>query len=598
MATDPICGMTVDESTALSAQRDGVPFYFCSQHCLHQFQQATEMPSASNAVAAAIGSSHSCCHQPDAVETISITSGSNANGSKYVCPMCPGVRSDKPDDCPKCGMALERNPTLVQSSRTKTIYTCPMHPQIEQDEPGACPICGMDLEPKSLAMGDNEEEDGELAWMTRRFWAAVVLTLPVFFLAMAPMLGIPVHRWIGNVASQWTQLVLATPVVVWCGWPFFVRGVRSLRTGYLNMFTLIAMGTGAAYLFSVFALLFPSVIPTAFRDHGQLPIYFEAAAMITALVLLGQVLELRARKRTGSAIRELLSLAPETARVVRDGQVQILPLDQVQSGNVLRIVPGDRIPVDGTVIGGNSSVDESMITGEPIPIQKAEGDPVIGGTVNQTGSFEMRADKVGSDTTLARIVQMVADAQRSRAPIQSVADTVSSYFVPAVIATSVVTFVAWAWLGPAESRLAYAFVNAVAVLIIACPCALGLATPMSIMVGVGRGAVEGVLIKDAESLESLERVDHLIVDKTGTLTEGRPQLTEVITVSDIDEERLLSLAAAVEQRSEHPLANAVVRAAHDRGISVPEVNDFDSITGGGVQGTANGRSVLIGNPRC
>jgi Cu+-exporting ATPase len=356
------------------------------------------------------------------------------------------------------------------------------------------------------------------------------------------------------------------------------------------------MGTGAAYLFSLFAMLFPHFIPEAFREHGAIPVYFEAAAMITALVLLGQVLELRARKQTSGAIRELMSLAPDTARVVRDGEERIVPLDEVQSGDILRIVPGDKVPVDGTVTSGSSSVDESMITGEPVPVKKSDGDSVIGGTVNQTGSFEMRADKVGSETTLSRIVDMVANAQRSRAPIQRIADTVSGYFVPAVIAVAVITFILWAWLGPAESRLAYALVNAVAVLIIACPCALGLATPMSIMVGVGRGAKEGVLIKDAESLEALEAVDYLIVDKTGTLTEGRPRITDIVTLIDIDESELLSLAAGVEQRSEHPLAEAVVRAAKDRELTVPEVTEFDSITGGGVHGSVRDRNILIGKP--
>ncbi|MCA9116578.1 MAG: copper-translocating P-type ATPase, partial [Planctomycetaceae bacterium] len=364
----------------------------------------------------------------------------------------------------------------------------------------------------------------------------------------------------------------------------------------LNMFTLIALGTGAAWLFSVFALLFPQLIPASFLEHGEVPVYFEAAAMITALVLLGQVLELRARQRTGSAIRELMSLTPETARVLREEGEQVVPLDQVQTGDRLRVVPGDRVPVDGTVLSGGSSVDESMITGEPVPVRREAGDPVIGGTVNQTGSFEMRADKVGSETTLARIVDMVAAAQRSRAPIQQIADTVAGYFVPAVILTSLLTFAAWAWFGPQPSPLAFALVNSVAVLIIACPCALGLATPMSIMVGVGRGAKAGVLIRDAESLETLESVDWLIVDKTGTLTEGQPRLTETITFTSIDAPQLLSLAAAVEQSSEHPLARAVVQAAREQQNGFPDATDFESITGGGVQGTVDGHQVLIGSP--
>ncbi|MBX3437191.1 MAG: copper-translocating P-type ATPase, partial [Planctomycetaceae bacterium] len=507
--------------------------------------------------------------------------------------MCPSVASDAPGACPHCGMALERNPQFTAKARA-TVYTCPMHPEIEQDHPGTCPICGMNLEPKSGAIPD--EEDTELDSMTRRFWVAALLTAPVFLLAMGPMLGLPIAHGAGATFSHWVQLLLATPVIFWCGWPILERGARSFITGRLNMFSLIAMGTGAAYLFSLFATLFPQLIPEAFHEHGTIPVYFEAAAMIVTLVLLGQVLELRARKQTGGAIRELIALAPETARVIRDGQEMVLPLEQVRVGDSLRVVPGDKIPVDGIVIRGQSRVDESMITGEPMPVSKSDGDPVIGGTVNQTGSFEMRAEKIGADTMLARIVDMVAGAQRSRAPIQRIADTVSGYFVPAVIAAAIITFGAWAWWGPTESRLMYALVNAVAVLIIACPCALGLATPMSVMVGVGRGAKEGVLIKDAESLETLDRVDLLIVDKTGTLTEGRPQLTQVMPLSDnFDESNVLVMAAAVERHSEHPLADAIVRAAQDQKLPIPDVLDFDSATGRGIKGTVHGQSVLIGN---
>jgi P-type Cu+ transporter len=599
MAIDPICGMTVDEASALSTTRDGQTFYFCCDGCRTKFERGESAggPQLTMLEVDRKPASHSCCHDDPHDHTPSTheTSTATTRTARYVCPMCPGVESDTPGDCPKCGMALEPNPEFQAMQRSKkTIYTCPMHPEIEQDEPGSCPICGMDLEPKSVAL--EEEEDPELRSMTFRFWVALALTVPVFVLAMAPMVGIPIDHWIGGTVSRWIQLALTTPVVVWCGWPFFVRGARSLKTGHLNMFTLIALGTGAAYLYSLFALLFPQFIPDTFREHGQIAVYFEAAAVITTLVLLGQVLELRARKLTSGAIRELMSLAPDTARVLRDGHEQIVPLDQVHLGDTLRIVPGDKIPVDGTVTSGRSSVDESMITGEPVPVKKSHGDSVIGGTVNQTGSFEMRADKVGSETTLSRIVDMVARAQRSRAPIQRIADTVAGYFVPAVIAIAILTFVLWAWLGPAESRLAYALVNAVAVLIIACPCALGLATPMSIMVGVGRGAKEGVLIKDAESLETLESVDYLVVDKTGTLTEGRPRLTDIVTLADIDETELLSLTAGVEQNSEHPLAEAVVRAAREREVEVPDVQDFDSITGSGVRGTVNGRNLLIGKP--
>ncbi len=601
-AIDPVCGMTVDEGQAPSAIHEGETYYFCCEHCLRKF---TDSPGTYlSADAAPTAGSGSCCH-PEVLtlETAfpRASSGETSSASRYICPMCPEAGSDEPGDCPTCGMALERNPSFRSGSPSKTVYTCPMHPEIEQDQPGSCPICGMDLEPKTIAAEDDDEDDGELTSMTRRLGVAVALSVPVVLLAMAPMVGIPVGQWIGVGLSRWMQLVLSTPVVLWCGWPFFVRGVRSLQTGHLNMFTLIGMGTGAAYAFSLFAVLFPQLIPESFKEQGSVPIYFEAAAMITALVLLGQVLELRARKQTGGAIRALLSLAPDTARVIRDGEEHVVPLDEVQVGETLRIVPGDKIPVDGTVTDGSSSVDESMITGEPLPVQKGKGDTVIGGTVNQTGSFEMRAEKVGSETTLSRIVEMVAHAQRSRAPIQKIADRVSGYFVPAVIAVSVITFAAWAWLGPDEARLATALVNAVAVLIIACPCALGLATPMSIMVGVGRGALEGVLIKDAESLETLETVDYLLVDKTGTLTEGRPVLSETIllgdaVLGDIDEAELLSLAAAVEQQSEHPLAQAVVRATRERDIAIPKADEFDSVTGGGVRGMVNGRRVLIGKP--
>lgn len=593
MATDPVCGMTVDEEKALSAVRDGQTFYFCSQHCLKEFECGSRSRSVTNTGAA--DGSHSCCHDhAEAIVDEESASTAGRTDANYICPMCPEVESDVPGECPKCGMSLEPNLTDQSQLGGKTIYTCPMHPEIEQAHPGSCPICGMDLEPKVVAVED--EADLELTSMTRRFWVSVVLTVPLFTLAMAPMVGVRVDQWIAPAVSPWIQLILATPVVLWCGWPFFVRAVRSFRTGHLNMFTLIAIGTGAAYFFSLFALLFPNTIPDAFREHGAVPVYFEAAAMITALVLLGQVLELRARHQTSSAIRELMSLAPETARVVRDAGEVVVPLAEIETGDILRIVPGDKVPVDGTVTGGMSSIDESMITGEPVPVKKEPTDTVIGGTVNQTGSFEMRADKVGAETTLSRIVEMVANAQRSRAPIQRIADTVSAYFVPAVIVVAVITFVVWALSGPAESRLAYAFVNMVAVLIIACPCALGLATPMSIMVGVGRGAKEGVLIKDAESLQTLESVDHLIVDKTGTLTEGRPTLTDMVTLTDIEETELLMLAAAVEQRSEHPLAEAVVRATRERDLPIPDVADFASITGGGVQGTVDDREVLIGKP--
>jgi len=466
-----------------------------------------------------------------------------------------------------------------------------MHPEIEQVGPGACPKCGMDLEPKTLQV-DTGDGDREMRRMARRFWIAAAITLPVFLMSMLPMLGVPVDRWLGPTVHAWLQLILATPVVLWAGWPFFDRGFRSLVTGHLNMFTLIAVGTGAAYLASVVAVLFPAFIPHQFRHDGAAPLYFEAAAVIITLVLLGQLLELRARHRTGAAIRELLSLAPPVARVVRQGEECEVPLDDVRQGDVLRVRPGEKIPVDGRLTEGTSSVEESMLTGEPMPVDKGAGDAVIGGTLNQTGSFLMVADKIGRDTVLSRIIGMVADAQRSRAPIQQVADAVAGYFVPAVLGIAVLTFLIWAIAVPQQPALA--LVNAVAVLIIACPCALGLATPMSIMVGIGRGAREGVLVKDAEVLERLEKVDTIVVDKTGTLTTGRPSLTECIPVGSLTETDLLRHASGVEQQSEHPLARAIVAAAAARGIAPPPVADFDSVTGGGARGRVAGTDVLVG----
>lgn len=469
-----------------------------------------------------------------------------------------------------------------------------MHLEIEQEGPGQCPICGMALEPKTVQR-DAEEDVSELRSMTLRFWVSTALTVPVLLIAMLSMIGVPVDRWLGDTLFLWLQLLFSTPVVLWGGWPFFERGWRSIVTRNLNMFTLIAIGTGSAYLYSLVAVLFPSLIPEAFGHQGKVHVYFEAAAVIVTLVLLGQVLELRARRRTGSAIRKLLSLAPPTARIVRDGQELEVSLEEVREGDILRVRPGEKIPVDGKVTDGRSTVDEAMITGEPMPVQKQKDDSVIGGTVNQTGSFLMLAEKVGGDTVLSRIVDMVADAQRSRAPIQKVADTVAGYFVPAVLLIAVATFLVWAIVQPEQPALAYAFVNAVAVLIIACPCALGLATPMSIMVGIGRGATEGVLIKNAEVLETLEKVDTVVVDKTGTLTEGRPKLTECISAGSVSEDDLLRWAASVEQNSEHPLAHAIVVGAKDRNLSVPAVDQFNSVTGGGVYGTVEGKKTLVGN---
>jgi len=576
MPTDPICGMEVAPSSPLQADRDGETYFFCSERCRERF---LEKDRASPDV------SEEQEHQDRPPQQ-------QQDRANYVCPMCEGVSQGEPGECPKCGMALE--PQQPGRPSSKTVYTCPMHPEVEQDGPGDCPKCGMELEPKRVA-ADQEEEDPELRSMSRRFWVGLVLGLPVFLLAMSETMGIPLERWLSPAVSRWTQLVLATPVVLWAGWPFFKRGWRSVVTWNLNMFTLIAIGVGAAYFYSVVAVLAPNLFPPSFRENGQVAVYFEAAAMITVLVLLGQVLELRARRRTAGAIRGLMSLAPPTARVLRDGEEKEVSLDEVHQGDTIRVRPGDKVPVDGEITEGKSTVDESMITGEPTPVEKTPGQSVIGGTVNQTGSFLMRADRVGGDTVLSQIVDMVAEAQRSRAPIQRVADTVAAYFVPAVVAVAVVTFVVWASFGP-EPRFVYALVNAVAVLIVACPCALGLATPMSIMVGVGRGATDGVLIKNAEVLERMQAVDVLVVDKTGTLTEGRPRLTEVRTHGEFSEDDVLRCAASLEQSSEHPLGHAIVEGAKDRELELPEAKDFDSTTGGGVSGEVDGRGVLVGTP--
>jgi Cu+-exporting ATPase len=509
--------------------------------------------------------------------------------AKYFCPMCPGVESDKPGTCPKCGMALELNPAW--KAAPKTIYTCPMHPEIEQDHPGTCPKCGMALEPKNVAVG-GEEDHPELRDMTRRFWIGAALALPVFLVAMAHLFpGTP--EWVDGTLSRWMQFALSTPVVLWAGWPFFVRGWQSLVNRSLNMFTLIAMGVGVAWLYSAVVMLAPGLFPPSFQHHGRIGVYFEAAAVITVLVLLGQMLELRARSRTGNAIRALLDLAPPTARVVRDGEDREVPLDQVQRGDQLRVRPGEKVPVDGRVIDGRTSVDESMLTGESMPVEKTAGGKVSGGTVNGTGSFLMEAERVGSETVLSQIIDMVAQAQRSRAPIQGLADKAAGWFVPAVIGIALLAFAMWAWLGP-EPRFGYAIVNAVAVLIIACPCALGLATPMSIMVGVGRGAQAGVLIKEAGAIERMEKVNTLVVDKTGTLTEGKPRLASIIATGSVSEQELLAAAAGVEAHSEHPLAAAIVRGAVDRGIKPGSVLNFESTTGGGVSGEVDGRKVLVG----
>jgi len=489
-----------------------------------------------------------------------------------------------------------RGPTAVADAAGKTIFTCPMHPEVQQDHPGDCPKCGMALEPVTTAAGADDGDNAELGDMSRRFWIGAALALPVFVLAMShliPALGR--QPWVNGDASRWLQFALTTPVVCWAGWPFVVRGWRSVVTRHLNMFTLIVIGVGAAFVFSAVAMLMPGIFPRTMHHEGKVAIYFEAAAVIVVLVLLGQVLELRARSRTGSAIKALLNLAPPTARQVAPGGDHEVPLDQVKVGDWLRVVPGDKVPVDGAVVEGHSSVEESMITGEPLPVEKTVGDKVTGGTVNGPGSFVMRADQVGSDTLLGQIVNMVANAQRSRAPIQGLADKVAGIFVPVVLAVSLFTFVLWMWLGP-EPKLAHAIINAVAVLIIACPCALGLATPMSIMVGVGRGAQGGVLVKNAEALERLEKVTTLVVDKTGTLTEGKPKLMDVLPTGGFDAKEFLRLAASLEQNSEHPVAAAIVGSAKEQGIVFVPVKDFRSVTAGGVLGTVADRPVMIGKP--
>jgi len=475
------------------------------------------------------------------------------------------------------------------------IYTCPMHPEIEQDHPGACPKCGMTLEPKTI--GAEEQEGRETRSLSRKFWIALVLTIPVLFIAMGHAIpGLRIDSIIPKQIGKWIEFALTTPVVLWAGGFFFTRAWRSIVNRSLNMFTLIAVGVGAAYFYSVIAVIAPGIFPSSFRRHGEVDLYFEAAAVITTLVLLGQLLEAKARSRTGQAIKALLGLAAKTAHRIRDGQEQEVPANEIQKGDVLRVRPGEKVPIDGVIIEGKSNIDESMITGEPMPVSKGPGEKVVGGTVNQTGSFLMRAERVGSETLLAQIVQMVDEAQRSQAPIQKLADTVSGYFVPAVIGIAVITFVVWSIVGPAP-QMAYALVNAVSVLIIACPCALGLATPMSIMVGVGRAAQAGVLIKNADAIEIAEKVMHVVTDKTGTLTAGRPEVVCRIVANGANERDLLQIAASLESRSEHPLARAIVNAAKKEGIALFDVTDFQSTTGGGVSGIIDGKSVFVGKEK-
>ncbi|HEX5474651.1 MAG TPA: heavy metal translocating P-type ATPase [Vicinamibacterales bacterium] len=570
---DPVCGMTISPADAVgTVEHRGHTYYFCADSCLERFRDDPER----------------FLHPPAAAgET-----ASPGDTREYTCPMDPEVRQIGPGPCPKCGMALE---PVVAAPATKTEWTCPMHPEIVRDGPGACPICGMALEPRTVTI---EERNPELDDMMRRFRVSLAFTVPLLALMVSEFLpGQPLQRAIPSRLMNWIQLALASPVVWWGARPFFHRGWASIRNRHLNMFTLIALGVGAAYAFSVVATVAPGVFPASLRAGGHVAVYFEPAAVIVVLVLLGQVLELRARSRTGAAIRGLLGLAPATARrIAADGVESDVPLAHVVAGDRLRVRPGERIPVDGVVLEGATTVDESMITGEPMPVEKRPDAAVTGGTVNGTGSIVMRAERVGSETLLAQIVRMVSEAQRSRAPIQRLADLVSSWFVPIVIGIAVVTFVVWTLVGP-EPRLAHALVNAVAVLIIACPCALGLATPMSIMVATGRGAQSGVLIRNAEALELLEQVTTLVVDKTGTLTEGKPALVTVEPQPGFDAVGLLRFAASVEHVSEHPVAGAIVAGARDRGVDLAAVSAFESTTGQGVKGVVDGRTAAIGTLR-
>ena len=574
---DPVCGMSIDPATAAgSHEHQGKTYYFCSESCLNKFKQDPDSFTG------------------DTAEAVSESKSEGEAGSNiYTCPMHPEVRQEGPGSCPKCGMALE--PLKVEAPKEKIEYTCPMHPEIVRDQPGSCPICGMALEPRTVQA---VEDNAELRDMKRRFWASVALTIPLLFIAMGEMIGVHLEQFISPRSLGWLEMAIASPVVLWGGWPFFVRAWQSIVNRSLNMFTLIGLGVGVAYIYSLIAALMPNLFPESFREMGgRVPVYFEPAAVIVTLVLLGQVLELKARSQTGAAIRALLGLAPKTARRIReDGSEEDVRLDLVKVGDRLRVRPGEKVPVDGEVIEGASSVDESMVTGEPIPVEKRAGMRVVGATVNGTGTLVMRAERVGSDTLLSRIVQMVSEAQRSRAPIQKLADQVSAYFVPTVMIIAVITFVVWSLTGP-EPRMAYALINAVAVLIIACPCALGLATPMSIMVAMGKGAQFGVLFKNAEAIEVLRQVGTLVVDKTGTLTEGKPKLVTVVPAEGWDEQNLLLLAASLERGSEHPLAAAIVAGAEERGVKLNLVESFESITGKGVKGNVEGRTVGLGNIR-
>ena len=577
---DPVCGMIVDPVAGKpSAEHAGRLYHFCSEGCRTRFQNAPE--AYITAVDPVCGMS---------VDRASAKHFLRYEGDKHY--FCSARCKEKFEAAPATYLGDRPAPAPMPRG---TQYTCPMHPEIVRDKPGSCPLCGMALEPMGVPTGD-EGPNPELIDFSRRFWVSAALSIPLLVLTMGPMLGLPLRSWIGENAAVWLEFALATPVVLWAALPFFHRGYESIVNRSPNMWTLISIGVGAAYLYSVVATLFPGIFPHQFRGHGDsVPVYFEAAAVIVALVFLGQVLELRARERTGSAIRALLDLAPKTARRIgANGVESDVPLEAVQSGDRLRVRPGEGVPVDGTVVDGSSSVDKSMITGEPLPVEKAPGDALTGGTLNRNGTLVMRAERVGADTMLARIVEMVAKAQRSRAPIQGLADKVSAYFVPAVVLVAVAAFAAWALLGP-EPSMVYAIVAAVSVLIIACPCALGLATPMSIMTATGRGAQAGVLIRDAEALERFAGVDTLILDKTGTLTEGRPRVTDIVPAAHFDEEIVLELAASLEKGSEHPLAEAILDAARQRGVTIADAVDFTAITGKGVRGSVRGKSAALGN---
>jgi len=584
---DPVCGMTIeDKDAAATSTYEGKTYSFCSLACKEKFEGGPVAYAGGNTSVTA-GSCPTCSRPLPPGEP-------HTHSAKYewTCPMHPEIRQPGPGACPKCGMALE--PVEPPRAVSKTEWTCPMHPEIVRSAPGSCPICGMALEPKTITA--EEQENPELVDMTRRFNSSMVLTIPLVYLAMGGFIpAISPEKFIPMEMLKWLELILATPVVLWGGWPFFVRGWKSIVTWNPNMFTLIGLGVGVAYGYSVVAALFPEAFPSSFRGKsGEVGTYFEAAAAITTLVLLGQVLELRARSKTGTAIKALLGLAPKTARRVKGGTEEDVPLDQVHAGDLLRVRPGEKVPVDGVVTEGSSTVDESMITGEPIPVEKHAGDRVVGATVNGTGSLIMRAEKVGSETLLAQIVHMVAEAQRSRAPIQKLADIIAGYFVQIVVSIAVITFIIWAWVGP-EPRFVYALVNAVAVLIIACPCALGLATPVSIMVAMGKGATGGVLFKNAEAIELMRKVDTLVVDKTGTLTVGKPKLTAVVANEGFDERSILLYASSIERGSEHPLAAAIVAEAQEKGVTPKNAEGFQSKTGKGVIGKVDDHAVALGN---